>query len=195
MNQVHKLLALARSRNGLIVIVGVLLVLNVGRLVQGKYNEVARGVESKNALLGQYQIATQNIDLLRTRIRQLEARRQQFERHLFTGDAKEDVFSAMQIKLQEIVTASGVSPESLRPMAKSDKNDDKLYGEAIVKLRLTGKLEEFLKFLSALYKMQYLFKVENFTLKPDRKAGLKIFIDLKGFYRLTAPDSSEKGEG
>lgn len=195
MNQVQKLIALARSRNGLIVIAGVLLILNVGRLVQGKYDDVASGIESKNALLGQYQIATQNIDPLRKRIQQLEARRQEFERHLFTGDTKEDISSSMQIKLQEIVTASGLDPESLRPMTKSEKNDDKLYGEVVVKARLTGTLEQFMKFLSSLYKMQYLFKVENFTLKPDKKTGLKIFIDLKGFYRLTNPDTSEKSKG
>ena len=186
MNRISQIIGLAKSRTGLIVIVSVLLVLNLGRFVTGKYHEVIDSIESKQALLGQYRISTQNIETLRKRIKMLEQQKREFEGHLFIGESREEVTSSMQIKLQEILGLAGLSPESLRPLAKGGKDEDqKYYGEVIVKIRMTGNLDNFIKFLSELYRMNYLFKIENFTLKPFKKTQLKVFIELKGFYRLT----------
>lgn len=185
MNRLSQIIALIRTRNGLFVVVGVLAALNIGRFAVSKYNEVYDGIESKQALHDQYEISTQSIDSLRNRIKQLEERRDQFDQHLFSGSSPEEISSAMQLKLQELLGTSGLSPESLRPLTKSSgKDEEKLYGEVIVKIRLTGDLESFMKFLSSLYKLNYFFKIENFTLKPFKNTELKVFLELKGFYRL-----------
>ncbi len=193
MNNFHKILALVRSRNGLLIIAGILIVLNFGRFATGKYQDYRKGIESKQALLGQYRISTRNIEGLRSRIAQLELQKKKFDGHLFSGNSKEDIASAMQIKLQKILDSSKLNPESLRPITKSGKGDDQQYGEVIIKIRVTGKLDNFIKFLSELYKMKYLFQIENFTLKPYKKVELKIFLELKGFYRLTEDPKKEVG--
>ena len=51
-------------------------------------------------------------------------------------------------------------------------------------MRLAGTLEEFISFLGNLYKSGNLFKIESFTLKPYKKTELKIFLDMKGFYKI-----------
>lgn len=190
----NKLLSMARSRNGLLVIVGLLLLLNVVRLINGKYAEILQGVESKQSLLGQYRMSTKDIDAVRARIQQLEAQKKQFESHLFVGATEKDVTSAMQIKLQDVLNQVGMTPESLSPATKGGKDDGSSYGEVIIKIRLGGTLESFIKFLAALYKMEYLFKVDNFTVKPFKKEELKIFLELKGYYRLTEPPKDESGK-
>lgn len=185
MNRLAQIIAVLRTRNGLLVVVGILALLNVGRLAVGKYHEVFEGIESKQALLDQYRISTQNIEALRLRIKQLEDRRRQFNKYMFTGTSKDDIASAMQLKIQELLGAAGLSPESLRPVVKGrEKGDDKIYGEVTVKIRLSGELEGFMKFLSSLYRLNYLFKIENFTLKPFKNRDLKVFLELKGYYLL-----------
>ncbi|MBA3015953.1 MAG: type 4a pilus biogenesis protein PilO [Proteobacteria bacterium] len=195
-----KLLALARSRNGLLVIVGVLLLMNGVRLINGKYIEVLHGVESKQALLGQYRMSTKDIEAVRTRVQQLSTRKQQFELQLFQGASARDVTSAMQIKLQEVLARVGLTPESLSPITKGGKGSDLPYGEVTLKVRLGGTLDSFVRFLSELYRMDRLFKVDNFTVKPFKKEELKIFLELKGYYRLDEPsppaeEKSVSGKG
>ncbi len=180
----QQILGYARSRTGMLVIVGALVVLNIGRLATDKYQDHLQAIDSKHALLGQYRISTANIEELRNRITKLEAAKNQFESHLFTGNSRKEISSAMQIRIQEVLDRSGLNPESLRPITKSSKNEELQYGEIVIKIRLTGKLDNLLQFFSGLYKMKYLFKIDNFTLKPFKKTDLKVFLELKGFYRL-----------
>ena len=189
MNQLSQIIAFLRTRTGLIIIVAVLAALNIGRLASDKYTEYVDSIESKRALLGQYKISTRDIDTLRQRVKKLEEIKSRFDAHLFTGTTKEDVTSAMQIKLQEILALSGVNPESLRPINKTRKKGEETayYGEVTIKLRLTGNLENFVKFLSELYRMKYFFTIENFVIKPYKKKEIKVFLELKGFYRLKKP--------
>ena len=188
MNQLSQIIAFLRTRTGLIIIVAVLAALNIGRLASDKYTEYVDSIESKRALLGQYKISTRDIDALRQRVKKLEEIKSRFDAHLFTGTSREDVTSAMQIKLQEILALSGLNPESLRPINKARKKEEETYyGEVTIKLRLTGSLENFVKFLSQLYRMNYLFTIENFVIKPYKKKDLKVFLELKGFYRLAKP--------
>ena len=91
----------------------------------------------------------------------------------------------MQLKLQEHISTSGLVLETLRPTFQRDKAKDKDIGEVQIKMRLSGSLDEFARFLASLYKSKHLFHIESFTLKPFRGAGLKIFIDMKGFYMAT----------
>ena len=191
MNRLSQIIALIRTRNGLFVVVGILAVLNIGRFATSKYEEAFAGIESKQALHDQYKSSTQGIDSLRNRIKQLEDRRQQFDEHLFTGTSKKDISSAMQLKLQELLSGAGLNPESLRPLTTGGKKDEeKTYGEVVIKIRLTGELVDFVKFLASLYKVNYLFKIQNFTIKPFKKTQLKVFLELKGFYRLTEADDT-----
>lgn len=186
-----KLISLARTRNGLLVIVGLLVLLNAVRLINGKYDDILQGVESKQALLGQYRMSTKDIDTLRTKIQQLETRKAQFETHLFRGETEKDVTSAMQIKLQEVLGRVGLNPESLSPAAKGGKEDGTAYSEVVIKIRLGGTLENFMKFLAELYKMDSLFRLENLTIKPLKKEEVKIFLELKGYYLLNNPPKEE----
>lgn len=185
-----KLLALTRSRNGLLVIVGALLLMNGVRLINDKYAEFQQSVESKQALLGQYRMSTKDIEAVRTRVQQLSHRKQQFETQIFQGSSARDVTSAMQIKLQEVLARVGITPESLSPVTKGGKGSDLPYGEVTIKARLGGTLDGFMRFLSELYRMDRLFKVDNFTIKPFKKDELKIFLELKGYYRLDEPPSA-----
>lgn len=190
MNLVHplsKLLSLARTRNGLLVIVGALVLLNGVRLINGKYADILQAVESKQSLLGQYRMSTKDIESVRAKTQLLENRKKQFETHLFWGETEKDVTSAMQIKLQEVLGRVGMNPESLSPLTKGGKDEGKPYGEVIIKIRLGGTFENFIKFLAELYKMEYLFRIENVTVKPLKKDEVKVFLELKGYYRLNDP--------
>lgn len=187
-----KLLGFVRTRNGLLSIVGLLLVLNGARLINGKYAEIHQTVESKQALLGQYRMSTKDLDAVRARVQQLEGRKTQFEAHLFQGASVKDVTSAMQIKLQEVLSQVGMNPESISPVTKGGKETDTSYGEVSIKIRLGGTLENFIKFMAEIYKMNYLFRLENVTIKPFKNEELKIFLELKGYYRLNEPAKPPK---
>jgi Tfp pilus assembly protein PilO len=191
MHQLSKIVSWARTRNGLLVIVGALLLLNLGRLISGKYAEIEQGVESKQTLLSQYRLSIKDIDALRARVKQLEARKQQFESQLFHGATEKDVTSAMQIKLQEVLGQVGLQPESLSPVTRGGKDEGNPYGEVLIKIRLSGNLDGFVKFLAALDRMGSQFLLESVTVKPFKKDELKIFLELKGFYLLTEPPGSE----
>lgn len=185
MNQLSQIIARLRTRAGLIAIAVTLVVLNIGRVVTNQYTEYSKGIESKEALLGQYQISTKNIEPMRLRMKQLENKKKKIDSYMFTGDSRREITSAMQIKIQELLGKANLSPESLRPSSESTKDKDKQYGEIAIKVRLSGNLENFSNFLSELYSLNYLFKIDNFTIKPYKNTELKIFLELKGFYILT----------
>lgn len=187
MHHLTRLLNLARTRNGLLVIVGALLLLNGFRLINGKYAEIQQAVASKQALLGQYRMSTKDIEALRARSQQLEARKAEFESHLFSGVTEKDVTSAMQIRLQEVMARVGMNPESVSAVGRGGKDSGNPYGAVSIKVRLGGNLDGFVKLLAELYRMNTLFRVENFTVKPFKKEELKIFLELKGYYRLIEP--------
>lgn len=186
MNLLNQILAKLRTRAALIAIAIALVLLNVGRLATNQYLEYYKGIESKQALLGQYQISTKNIETMRKRINQLEAKRKKIESYMFTGDYRREIASAMQIKIQELLSKAKLSPESLRPSTENTKDKDKQYGDIVVKVRLTGELENISQFLAELYKLNYLFKLDDFTLKPFKNSQLKVSLDLRGFYKLTS---------
>jgi hypothetical protein len=48
-----------------------------------------------------------------------------------------------------------------------------------------------MKFLASLYRLNYLFRIENFTLKPFKKTELKVFLELKGFYHLAEVETKQ----
>ena len=184
MSQLFQILGRLRSRSGLIGIAAILLCLNGGRLLNDKYLENIHAIESKEELFAQYRRATRDIEQVRKQVKRLQERQLQFDSLMFTGASREEVTSAMQIKLQEIMVHAGLSQESLRPVRDWDKGGDEGYGEVVIKIRLTGTLERFVEFLAELYGMKYFFKIENFTLKPFKKTELKVFLEVKGFYHI-----------
>jgi len=186
MNRWPQILAILRSRNALIGLAVGLLLLNLGRFATNHYLDFLSGIESKKALLGQYQITTKNIEVLRKRIKSLEKQKTSFDSHLFVGANRQEITSAMQIKIQEMLAKAGLSPESIRPTNRRRDEKNKQYGEVVIKVRLSGELESFIKFMAEVYRQKYLFKVDNFTLKPYKKKNLKVFLELKGFYKLAS---------
>ncbi|HFQ81183.1 MAG TPA: hypothetical protein ENK33_07415 [Desulfobacterales bacterium] len=187
MKQISQILSQLRSRNGLIAIAVLLAVLNIGRLAISRYDDIMTGIQTKRALLDQYRTTTGNLDKLKKKLKELEGRQRQFDARLFTGNSAGEITSVMQIKLQDILHQAGLSPESLRPSYRSIQDKNKIYGEVLVKIRLTGRLDNIVKFLALVYKSNYFLKIDNFTFKAFRNDQLKVFIAIKGFYRLAKP--------
>lgn len=182
------------KRQLMVAAVVVLVVLNVLRFgysfYVGQLEEVAQQVD----LLEKYQDSTSRIEELRKRLTFLEQQKTQLESYLFAGESEEEIASAMQIMLQDLVVKAGLDPESLRAAGAGDSGRDKEIGEISVKARLSGTLQGFEEFIANLYRSKKLFRIENFTLKPYKKTEIKIFIDLKGFYRINQSKSKPAKE-
>lgn len=182
------LLHKARSKPFLIGLALVLLALNLGKMAVNYYKDRQLQVESRVELLEQNRKSLARIDELRESVSALEARKTQLGRYLFKGESEEQIASAMQIMLQEMVSKANLAPESLRPVLRGssvEKGKEKEIRDIAIKLRLAGDIQGFLDFLAGLYRSEHLFIIENFVLKPDRTDKLKILMDLKGFYSLT----------
>ena len=80
--------------------------------------------------------------------------------------------------------------ESIRPIrqardtSRDNETDQVALEEVTIKARLVGTQQQFVEFLSDLYSSEQFFKIESFTLKPYKKAWLKIFVEFKGYYFL-----------
>lgn len=185
MISVAQITARLKTKAAIVSILILLLVLNIGRYAVGRYQDMLADLESKQALLAQYRIMVQNLEELRQRVVSLEEKKQALDTVMFTGSSVDEITSAMQLKVQELLTPSGLQPESLRPQPKmADKNADKRYGEVTIKVRLGGKIEQFVTFLADIYRMPQFFKIEDITLKPEKKDEIKVFFDLKGYYKI-----------
>ena len=175
------------DRKKLLVIAGLaLLLLNLGRLGRNYYIDQKEEISSRINLLNQYQQVAARLPALKKRVRELEKRNRQYEKFFFTGLSQEEISSAMQIELQQKVSRAGLEPESIRPIRKGSKAGSA--EEIVVKLRLSGTLDQFLDFLADMYKSKKFFKMESFTIKPSKGDKLKIFLEFKGFYRLKAKE-------
>ncbi len=161
-----------------------LLALNLGRLAWGTYSNQIDEAEARMALLAQYESAVEELPNLKKRVGRQKQRAARLEKYLFSGESEEEVSSAMQIVLQEKVTKAGLEPESIRPLVSGKKNLNREFNEITIKIRLAGTLEHFVVFLADLYRLDKLFQIESFTLKPYKKNEMKIFLDLKGFYSI-----------
>ncbi len=172
-----------QSRTVLIIIAALLLVLNLGRLAINYYDERREELDNKIALLEQYHAAAQQLGTLKNSVAGLEKQRSQLEVYLFTGASEEEIASAMQIMIQEMVVKAGLEPEFLRPVKSGGTAKSKEYGEIAIKVRMAGNLTNFVEFIRNLYRSDRLFKIESFTLKPFKNTELKIFLELKGYYK------------
>lgn len=181
-----QLLSRFQTKTLLIAVAVVLLVLNVGRYAVGYYNERQEEVMNKIALLEQYRVSTQELGQLKNRVASLERQKEVLDRYFFKGNSEEEVSSAMQIQLQEMVINANLEPEFLRPVRRGDSGKGgKEFDEISINVRMSGTLDNFAAFLKNLYRSKNLFKIESFTLKPFKNTELKIVLEIKGYYRLS----------
>ncbi|MCK4839506.1 MAG: hypothetical protein KAS94_11950 [Desulfobulbaceae bacterium] len=177
------------QRRSLLVAAAVLLIIvNLGVWLNDAYDTRQEEVESKTAQLGQYQRVIGKGKVLDERLENLLVLKKQVGQYFFTGEDDNKLSSAMQLRIQALVAKAGLQAESIRPMMqKTDLKQDKdgegsVLGEVLIKVRLAGTIHEFMDFLAVLYNTDEFFEVESISLKPNRKTGLKIFIELKGYY-------------
>jgi Tfp pilus assembly protein PilO len=165
--------------------------LSIWRQLEARYATKQEYITSRQAVLDQHRLTAKKLAGLKLQVAQLEEQRQQVDKILFTGASEEEIASAVQLLVQEKLNGTGLETESLRPVLQQqapakDKADAKKkgYGEISVKARLSGTLDGFSAFLANLYRTDKLFRVESFSIKAYKGTGLKIFIDINGYYKL-----------
>lgn len=178
----------------------VLLLLNMGRIASNSFETRQTELESKIARLEQYKKISGRGGELDKKLERLLKQKGQAEKHFFTGETDDKIASAMQLRIQSLVSRAGMQSESIRPIrqtkeSKGKENEPAVLGEVLIKARLVGSISSFMDFLASLYKGNEFFKVENFTMKPYRKSGLKIFIELRGYYILPVEEQNKDQEG
>jgi hypothetical protein len=190
------------QRRSLLIAAAILLiVVNLGRWVNDDYETRQGELESKMGQLAQYQLVTRKAEIFDERLTHLLGIKEQVGKYFFTGEDDDKLSSAMQLRIQSLVAKAGMQAESIRPMmqktdGKRDKDDaGDVLGEVLIKVRLAGTLHEFMDFMTDLYRSKEFFEIESISLKPYRKTGLKIFIELKGYYILAGQSgNSEEAE-
>lgn len=169
----------------LLLVAGILLVFNLGRLLIGHYNDQQDAIASQQALLAQYEDKVRQLPALKKNIRALKLGVGAYEKFLFNDSSVDKISSDMQITIQGMVSDSGLNSESIRPVTRGKKaKKTGAYGTIAVKLRLTGTMNQFVDFMARLYAVDKIFMVENFILKPHKKEQMKIYLEVKGYYHL-----------
>ena len=179
----------------------ILLLLNMGRIVNTSFETRQTELESKILRLERHKRISGSADELDKKLARLLKQKEQAEKHFFKGETDDKIVSAMQLRIQSMVGRAGMQSESIRPIKQKKEAKDKegdevsVLGEVLIKARLVGSISSFMDFLASLYRGNEFFKVENFSLKPYRKSGLKIFIELRGYYLLPEEkqDKDQKG--
>lgn len=198
MNRFSQLIMLARQnmRMVLIGVVVLLLLLNGGQWLYGSYVGKIEEIDSRIALLEQHRNTVADIETLRKQVEKLSAAQKKIDKLLFVAETEEEITSAIQILLQDKVVESGMASESIRPVRSmgdkgKDKEKKKAFQEVSIKARLTGTLSQFLHFVSNLYRSDQLFKVESVAIRPFKKTELKVFLELRGYFRIVTPDAKD----
>lgn len=182
------------QRRSLLIAVAVFLVIiTLLRWVGDAYETRQEEFENKMAKLGQYQLITSKAEVFDKRQKNLLRLKGQVGRYFFTGENDDKISSAMQLLIQALVAKAGMQAESIRSTVqkvdgRQEKGAETVFGEVLLKASLAGTLEEFNGFLADLYRGKEFFAIESITLKPFRNTGLKIFIELKGYYVLRGQD-------
>lgn len=170
----------------LLGIAGVLLVLNAGRWGFDYFSARQEELADRAALLAQYREAVLRLPEIERRLNLLRGQQRQLNGQLFSGDSEEKIASSMQILLQSQISKAGLDPEFLQPVrVPGQANVDKQgHGDIAIKIRMSGSLNDFAKFLQAFYAGNQLFRIENFTIKPFGPGDLKIFMEVRGYYKI-----------
>ena len=195
MNNISRFLSRFDRRSLLIGVAVLLLLFNLVRWLSGSYEARQAELESNLARLEQYGSVTGSAKEIEEHLGDLVRQKTRVEKYFFTGENGDKIASAMQIKIQSLISRSGMQSESIRPIRQKAEGehekgkDAPVFGEVVVKARLTGTLTQFMGLINDLYRGEEFFKIENFSLKAY-KTGLKIFIDLRGYYIL--PEENKK---
>lgn len=199
MNDISRFFSRFERRSLLIAAAVLLLLLNLGRWAAASYQARQVELESNTARLEQYLAVTEKTEELENRLEQLLRQKGQVEKYFFSGETADKIASAMQIRIQSMVTKSGLQSESIRPLRQGkdegrgkDEAGQPL-GEVLIKARLAGTLSQFMDFVAEIYRGREFFKIENFSLKPYKNSGLKIFVELRGYYIQPAKESDTGG--
>lgn len=184
MNALVRRLPKYNLRTVLITVAVALLIANLVRVVVDTRQAMVSEIESKVARLEAARRQKGELARLSAERKRIETRAAEIEKQLFSGGGEEEVASAMQIRLQKMVTESGIESESIRPVPAALKPGEKegILIPMVVKMRLTGTMPQFLDFMKRLYSDERLFKVEKMTIRPYKKAGLKIYLEIRGYY-------------
>jgi hypothetical protein len=198
MNNITRFLSRFERRYLLIAVAVVLLLFNLGRWATNSYQARQTELESNLARLEQYGLVTGKTVPLEEQLNSLTKQKTKVEKYFFTGATDDKIASAMQIRIQALIARTGMQSESIRPIRQkleADRGEGEeraILGEVVIKARLAGSLIQFMDLISELYRGKEFFKIESFSLKPY-KSGLKIFIDLRGYYIL--PDQNDGAGG
>ncbi|HIJ78346.1 MAG TPA: hypothetical protein HPP69_03390 [Deltaproteobacteria bacterium] len=172
-------------RHLLLGVAALLLLLNLGRLGANFLDARQQELGDRLELLSRYRESVLKLPQVQQRVSRLQKRTQYLESFLFTGDSEEQIASAMQIKLQSEISQAGLSPEFIQPLRNRDNNGTPGVNDIGIKIRMSGSLNNFAAFIKAIYSGKQLFKIESLTIKPFKKDELKIFLEVRGVYRLT----------
>jgi hypothetical protein len=185
-------------RSLLIWLAVVLLLVYLGSWGTDAYQSRQEEVASRGTQLRQYQLVTRKAEHYDQRLTELLRIKEQVGTYFFSGEDDDKLSSAMQLRVQALVAKAGMQAESIRPiLQRTDGKQDKkgesaVLGEVLVKATLAGTLAEFMDFLAELYRGKEFFAIESISIKPYMNTGLKIFIELKGFYVLPEPRDNSK---
>lgn len=192
MNSISRIMHRSSSRGLLLGVVGVLVLIKLGLWLQESYQAELAELASRKASLVRYQQLVGQIPELRRQLQLLSGEREVLTKYLFTGSNEENIISAMQLDLQALVTTAGLEPETIRPLKQKSAQpvggESSALGEVAIKATLNGTLAEYQVFLAELYRSPKVYKIETVALTPFKKSELKILIDLRGYFLITAPD-------
>ncbi|MFH1021456.1 MAG: type II secretion system protein GspM [Pseudomonadota bacterium] len=186
MNQIMEFIHRFDRRHLLAGVAAVLLIANLGRWGLDYLDSRQAELTDRMAILAQYREAVQRLPEIEARLAQLASRQQQLESFLFHGENEEKIASAMQIMLQSEVSNAGLEPEFIQPLRKGEGGERKEYGEIAIKIRMSGSLNDFGRFMHSRYSSKQFFSVENLTIKPFKPGELKISMDVRGYYKIAA---------
>jgi hypothetical protein len=184
-----------QRRTVLIAIAVLLLVLYAGRWLNDAYE--VRRIELETSLnrLNQYRLVTAKAEIYEKRLQNLLTLKEQVDPYFFSGEDDNKLSSAMQLKIQALVVKAGLQAESIRPVLQKGEGQDRaendyVLGEVLIKARLDGTLAQFADFMAELYRSEKFFRIEDISLRPYRNTGLKILLELRGYYVLAGEDDS-----
>lgn len=198
MNSLSRILHRGGSRGLLLGVVGLLVLVKAGLWLQETYQADRAELESRQASLVRSRKLTGKLPELRSQLQGLNGERERLAKFLFTGANEENIISAMQLDIQALVSTAGLEAETIRPLKQKNaqvSGDESVLGEVAIKASLSGTLAEYQTFLAELYRSPKVYKIEAVTLTPFKKSELKILIDLRGYFVITAPELAVAPEG
>lgn len=184
MNQIMEYIQRVDRRYLLGGVAAVLLLLNLGRLGLGYLDSRRAELADRMDMLAQYREAVQRLPEIEDRVALLTRQQQQLESFLFQGENEEKIASAMQITLQSEISSAGLEPEFIQPVRAAEGGDRKEHGEIVIKIRMSGALNDLGRFLQSRYASPQFFRIEGLTIKPFRPGELKISLDVRGYYKV-----------